>query len=45
MNKKPNAKPAKAPKTTPEFEQAIKALANTPPISNAEIIKRNKTKK
>jgi hypothetical protein len=26
----------------PTFEQTIKILANTPPISNEEIIKRNK---
>jgi hypothetical protein len=34
----------KLPKTTPEFEQAIKALATTKPISNAELVKRNKKK-
>lgn len=35
----------KLPKTTPEFERAIKALANTPPISNKDLVKRNKAKK
>lgn len=44
MNKNPKAKPAKAPKTTPEFEKAIKTLVNTPPISNVEITKRSKSK-
>lgn len=42
MNKKTNPK---RPKVTPEFEQAIKALANSPPINNKELVKRNKTKK
>jgi len=28
----------------PTFEQAIKTMANTPPISNKEILKRKKGK-
>lgn len=32
----------KQPKVTPEFEKAIKALANTRPVSNEELVKRGK---
>ena len=39
MTNKPTKK---QPRTTPEFEQARKALANTKPISNAELVKRIK---
>jgi hypothetical protein len=31
-------------KTTPQFDKAIKALVNTPPISNEDLMKRNKGK-
>ncbi len=44
MVKKSSNKPLKLPKTTPEFEQAVKALVSTPPISNKELVKRNKKK-
>jgi hypothetical protein len=44
MVKKSTKKQPKLPKTSPEFEQAVKALANTPPISNKELVKRNKKK-
>ena len=37
-------KQPKLPKTSATFEQAIKALANTPPISNKELVKRNQKK-
>lgn len=33
----------KSTKSDPKFAQAIKALANTPPISNEEIVKRKKS--
>jgi hypothetical protein len=36
-NKSPK-KQAKPPKTTPEFEQAVKALGNTKPISNKDLV-------
>jgi len=42
MHKKITKKQPKLPKTNPEFEQAIKALANVPPISNEELVKRKK---
>jgi hypothetical protein len=44
MTKKATKKQIKLPKTTPEFEQAIKALAHTPPICNKELVQRNKRK-
>jgi len=44
MVKKSTNKQPKLPKTTPEFEQAVKVLVNTPPISNKELVKRNKKK-
>jgi hypothetical protein len=44
MVKKSSNKRLKLPKTTPEFEQAVKILVNTPPISNKELVKRNKKK-
>jgi len=39
MIEKPAKKSVKLPKTTPKFEQAIKALAATKPISNKELVK------
>ncbi len=42
--KKKTTKQTKLPKTTPEFKQAIKELASTPPISNKEPVKRKKNK-
>ena len=44
MVKKTSKKQLKLPKTTPEFEQAVKALVNTPPISNKELVARTKKK-
>jgi hypothetical protein len=35
---------SRQPQTTPQFERAIKALANTPPISNQEIVKRKNSR-
>jgi hypothetical protein len=43
--KKAPKKQANRPKTTPEFEQAIKVMVNTPPISNKEIIERSRKSK
>lgn len=45
MAKKKSKEQVKLPKTTPQFEQAIKALSNTVPISNKELIERSKKQK
>jgi hypothetical protein len=45
MAKKVSKTQVKLPKTSPEFERAVKTLANTKPVGNKELIEWNKKNK
>jgi hypothetical protein len=45
MVRKTSKKQVKLPKTTLEFDQAVKALAETKPISNKELVEWSKKRK
>jgi hypothetical protein len=45
MAKKAPKKQGKLPKPTPEFEHAVKALGNTKPISNKELVEWSKKRR